>query len=175
MLGVVRGSHEHVGHRVEVAVVLAVREQEVHPDIGRHGLERLREHEQHRRARGTVVGAGDRRGALGGVGPLLRDRPRVPVRDVEDARGRAAVELREDIAHRQDLPIGRAVLESLFDDRIGERRHGGDDPVARRDVARGPRDARAEVELGLHQRECFGAIELHEGDVRRRISTGGQG
>ena len=150
--GLVRGEparpDEHVARVLrEVAVVLAVHEQQVHADRRRLRLEGVGDAQQHRHSRSAVVRAGNGQPLLPQVLALVRPGARVPMGEEEHALRELGPEAREQVPEVQGRALLRDVTDRLDRDGVGRRPQPGQDPVARLVVSRSVGHARPEVHL----------------------------
>ncbi len=120
VLDVVPGTDQDIGlFAVEVAVVLAIDEEQVHPHCGRVHLHGVRHAQQDRHTRGPIVGPRDGTTAVAGVGGIVGDRSGVPVGQEQDALGRGRAEPRQEVTERKRVSPGGHVVPRLDDHRIG--------------------------------------------------------
>ena len=171
--GEVRRAQQHIAERGEIAVVLAVDEQQVDPHRGRGLLEDIAQRNEQRDAGRPVVGPRHREVALRAVRRLIGHRTGVPVGHVEHAVARRRAEPGQDVAQGQDRSLARGVRPTLDDDRVGPLAHHGDDPIAALLGAACARDARSERQLGANVREGGIAVE-RRARTDRPLVTGGE-
>jgi hypothetical protein len=96
---------QHIATRREIAVVLSIDEQQIHTPIGRRTLQHVRDRHQERDTRCPIVRAGHRHCAISGVGRAVRNRSRVPVRDVQHSLRLGGLDPRENVPHRQRVAV----------------------------------------------------------------------
>jgi hypothetical protein len=132
----------------EVAVILAVHEQEIDADRGRSTLHDIGHPEEEGHSRAAIVGAHDcvagipRSGAVG-------HRPAVPVRQQKQALLSCRVEARDKVAKLESVSRRSDVFPALHHDGIGARPQQAVQPVPHFLVRRSSRNAGAERHLGL--------------------------
>jgi len=145
---------------VEVTVVFAVDEQQIHANRGRNGFERIRETEQYRDSRRTVVRSRHRHALLPQVLTLVRERPGVPVCQEQHTVRRQRAKPREEIAQVQVRALLGRPAEVLHRHRIGAGAQRRQQPVAHLFVRRCIRNAWTKRHLLLHVGERGVAVEL---------------
>src|SRR3989454_1145130 len=133
----------------EIAVVLAVHEQQIDADGRRLRLERVGDAQQQGYARCAVVGPRDRETLLAQVGALIGVRAGIPVCEQQDALRRGRPEPGEEVPQMQRRAVTRHVGEALDRDGIGGGAEVLEDEIARALVPRRSRNAWAELHLLL--------------------------
>ena len=161
-----------LGRVAEVAVVLAVRKQEVYTDPRRHLLEGVGHAEQQGDSRRTVVCPGHGAPSVGQVGALVSVRSSVPVREIQNPRPIFGLEPGQVIAKAESLSSSRDDSEVLDDHRIGRRAEAREDPAATAVVCGRVGDPGTELHLPPQVAESLRSVEL--GNTSRYVIAAGR-
>src|SRR6266487_1390557 len=163
MFGEIARAKQRLSRVAEIAVILPIHEQQIYADSRRLGLEHIRNTQQHRDTRGAVVSAWYGQSLLAEVGALIREGPRIPMRQEQDALGGLRPKLRKVVPQLERLSFAGALLEILYDDRISSRSQLTQQPIARLLMSHCIGDPGTKSHLLLHVCKCGTAAELPRG------------
>jgi len=141
------------------AEVLSIDEHEIDADLGCAMSEQLRDLEQHRHPRATVIRAGNRLAVARRVGVGIAPGSRVPVGDERDPPAEVRAVAADDVG-QLDRSAERRIHESMGLDLGAQARELPLDPHANRVVGGCARNPRPRPDLMHHAGECPLAIDV---------------